>query len=102
MSIEQISSMQSMMAQPNYRSNIDTTPAEAQQSFKTWLNEAVEGVNNTRAASDNMTEAMVRGEQVDLHEVMIAAQKGSIALETTVEVRNKVIEAYQEIMRMQV
>nr|WP_244516646.1 flagellar hook-basal body complex protein FliE [Alkalicoccus daliensis] len=94
--------MQSLMAKPNYRASLETSPAEAQQSFKTWLNEAVEGVNNTRIDSENMTQAMARGEQVDLHEVMISAQKASITLETTIEVRNKVIEAYQEIMRMQV
>ncbi|WP_245411610.1 flagellar hook-basal body complex protein FliE [Alkalicoccus urumqiensis] len=91
-----------MMGTANYRNNLDTSPAEAHQSFKTWLNDAVADVNKTRNDSDAMTSAMARGENVDLHDVMIASQKSSVALETTVEVRNKVIEAYQEIMRMQV
>lgn len=49
-----------------------------------------------------MTEKLARGENVDLHQVMIASQKANITLQATIEIRNKVIEAYQEIMRMQV
>ncbi|WP_332308704.1 flagellar hook-basal body complex protein FliE [Halobacillus mangrovi] len=45
---------------------------------------------------------MARGEVDDLHNVMIASQKASITMQTTVEVQNKVIEAYKEMMRMQV
>jgi len=45
---------------------------------------------------------MALGENVELHDVMIASQKASITLQATMEVRNKVVEAYQEIMRMQV
>ena len=49
-----------------------------------------------------MTQKLVLGENVELHEVMIAAQKASISLNATMEVRNKVVEAYQEIIRMPV
>ena len=52
--------------------------------------------------SDKMTQKLILGENVDLHNVMITAQKASIALNATMEVRNKVIEAYQEIIRMPV
>ncbi|NJP36357.1 flagellar hook-basal body complex protein FliE [Alkalicoccus luteus] len=102
MPIESVGNPASIMANPGYRNAIETTPAQAGNSFSTWLNDAVGNLNETRAASDVKTEAMARGEDVDLHQVMIAGQKASIALETTVEVRNKAIEAYQEIMRMQV
>lgn len=78
------------------------TPFEAQQSFSKMLKESIEKVNESQIQSDKMTEKLVLGENVDLHEVMIASQKASIALQATIEVRNKVIEAYQEIMRMQV
>ncbi|WP_096189131.1 flagellar hook-basal body complex protein FliE [Evansella halocellulosilytica] len=77
-------------------------PNEAQETFKSWLDEAIKDVNQAQVDSANMTEKLARGENVDLHDVMITGQKASIALQTTVEVRNKVIEAYQEIMRMQV
>ena len=49
-----------------------------------------------------MTQKLVHGENVELHDVMITAQKATIALNATMEVRNKVIEAYQEIIRMPV
>ena len=45
---------------------------------------------------------MANGENVDLHTVMITSQKASISLSATLEIRNKVVEAYQEIMRMNI
>lgn len=77
-----------------------TTSYEAQQSFANSLKDAIASVNEQQVTSDQMTEKLINGEDVDLHEVMIAAQKASITLNTTIEVRNKAIEAYQEIMRM--
>ncbi|MET0787097.1 MAG: flagellar hook-basal body complex protein FliE [Paenisporosarcina sp.] len=79
-----------------------TTPYEAQQQFGAMLKDAISNVNAQQKVSDTMTDKLIRGEQVELHEVMIASQKASIALSATMEVRNKVIEAYQEIMRMSV
>ncbi|QED47538.1 flagellar hook-basal body complex protein FliE [Cytobacillus dafuensis] len=78
------------------------TPYEAHKSFASVLKESINNVNELQVNSDNMTEKLVRGENVDLHQVMIASQKASISLQATLEIRNKVIEAYQEIMRMQV
>ncbi|WP_158737688.1 flagellar hook-basal body complex protein FliE [Alteribacillus sp. YIM 98480] len=78
------------------------TPAEAQESFKTALNEAVSNVNEAQLKSDEMTSKLASGEVEDLHEVMVTAEKASVTLQSTVEIRNKALEAYQEIMRMQV
>lgn len=78
------------------------TPYEAQKSFSSVLKQSIENLNKTQLQSDAMTEKMARGENVDLHQVMIASQKASITLQATMEVRNKVVEAYQEMMRMQV
>ncbi|WP_416151825.1 flagellar hook-basal body complex protein FliE [Salipaludibacillus sp. HK11] len=93
--------MNSVMSPQQVRLN-QATPHEAQQSFKTWMSDAIADVNNAQVDSTNMTEKMARGEKVDLHDVMITAEKASVTLQTTLEVRNKAIEAYQEIMRMQV
>ncbi|WP_040286865.1 flagellar hook-basal body complex protein FliE [Sporosarcina koreensis] len=78
------------------------TTFESQQKFGAYLKDAIQDVNSAQVQSDMMTEKLVRGEDVDLHNVMITAQKASIALSATMEVRNKVVEAYQEIMRMPV
>lgn len=78
------------------------TPYEAQQSFGTFLKDAIQEVNHKQIESDVMTKKLIMGENVDLHNVMITAQKATIALNATMEVRNKVVEAYQEIIRMPV
>lgn len=49
-----------------------------------------------------LTNKLARGENVDLSQVMIASQKASITMQATLEIRNKAVEAYQEMMRMSV
>ncbi|UOR12729.1 flagellar hook-basal body complex protein FliE [Halobacillus amylolyticus] len=78
------------------------TPSEAHSFFANSLKEAINQVNDAAVASDVKTKALARGEVDDLHDVMITSQKASITMQTTIEVRNKVIDAYKEIMRMQV
>ncbi|NNU89409.1 MULTISPECIES: flagellar hook-basal body complex protein FliE [Anoxybacillus] len=77
-------------------------PAEAQRAFSQFLKEAIQEVNKQQIQSDQLTMKLARGENVDLHNVMIASQKASVSLQLAIEVRNKVVEAYQEVMRMQV
>jgi flagellar hook-basal body complex protein FliE len=77
-------------------------PAEAQRAFSQFLKEAIQEVNKRQSQSDQLTMKLARGENVDLHNVMIASQKASVSLQLAIEVRNKVVEAYQEVMRMQV
>lgn len=86
----------------NNTNTLNATPYEAQQSFANSLKEAIAKVNDQQITSDKFTQKLIKGEDVELHEVMIASQKASITLNATIEVRNKVIEAYQEIMRMSV
>lgn len=84
------------------KSETSLTPSEAQQNFGSYLKDAINDVNKSQVESDVFTQKLILGEDVELHEVMIAAQKASITLNATMEVRNKVIEAYQEIIRMPV
>lgn len=81
---------------------VQPTPYEAQKNFASFLNDAIQSVNNQQIQSDVLTQKLINGQDVDLHEVMIASQKASITLNATMEVRNKVIDAYQEIMRMSI
>ncbi|WP_409305419.1 flagellar hook-basal body complex protein FliE [Peribacillus sp. SCS-155] len=78
------------------------TPYEAQKSFASVLKQSIEKVNEAQVNSDSFTGRLARGENVDLHQVMIASQKASVTMQTALEVRNKVVEAYQEMMRMSV
>ena len=79
-----------------------TSSSEAQQKFGDFLKSAIASVNETQQASDVATNKLIRGEDIELHDVMIASQKASITLNASLEIRNKVVEAYQEIMRMPV
>ena len=76
--------------------------SEAQKSFSSFLKNSIEKVNETQIQSDKLTEKLALGQDVDLHEVMITSQKASVAMQLTLEIRNKAVEAYQEMMRMQV
>jgi flagellar hook-basal body complex protein FliE len=78
------------------------TSSEVQQNFANTLKDAIAKVNDQQIQSDVATNKLINGENIELHEVMIASQKASITLNTTIEIRNKVVEAYQEIMRLSV
>ncbi len=74
---------------------------EAALSFGDFFSNALEEVNQLQVNSSEMTKKMVLGEVEDIHQVMIAAEKASLSLNLTVQIRNKLVEAYQEISRMQ-
>nr|WP_234987287.1 flagellar hook-basal body complex protein FliE [Bacillus sinesaloumensis] len=78
------------------------TASVVQKEFSSFLKDAINNVNEAQQTSDKMTQKLINGEDVDLHQVMISSEKASVSLQATLQIRNKVIEAYQEIMRMQV
>jgi flagellar hook-basal body complex protein FliE len=59
-------------------------------------------VNHLQAQSGNALKAFVAGEITDLHQVMVAGKEAAVALDLMIEIRNRVMESYQEIMRIQV
>jgi flagellar hook-basal body complex protein FliE len=76
--------------------------AELGKSFGDVLNNALTQLTVQEKSVEQLNGQFIRGESIDTHQLMINAEKLSLGLELTVQVRNKVIEAYQEIMRMQV
>lgn len=85
-----------------HKTNKPFHDAEAGNSFGTYLKKAINEVNKLQMESDVATKKLALGEKIELHEVMIAGQKASISMQAALEIRNKAVEAYQEIMRMQV
>lgn len=71
-------------------------------SFKDTIKKAVRGVNELQNQADNMAQKLATGDLEDVHEAMLAMNKAKTAFDFTVTVRNKALEAYQEIMRMQI
>ncbi|WP_088041229.1 flagellar hook-basal body complex protein FliE [Bacillus sp. EAC] len=96
--INQINSLNVQALKP--ASSVNTS-GDVQSKFANFLKDSIKEVNDAGLASNDLTNKLVRGENVDLHNVMIASEKSSIMLQTTMEIRNKVIDAYQEMMRMQ-
>lgn len=86
----------------NLNNNSNQLSKKSQVSFNEILKAAVNNVNDVQVQSDIATEKLIKGEKIELHDVMITAQKASISLQLAMEVRNKAVEAYQEMMRMQV
>lgn len=71
--------------------------------FSTMLKNAVDGVNSMQLESKNMQQRFEMGDpNLSLAEVMLTKEKSGIAFEATVQVRNKVLEAYKTIMNMPV
>jgi flagellar hook-basal body complex protein FliE len=69
--------------------------------FAEILKEAFDKVNQVQKNAEQMASDFALGKISNIHEVIIEAEKATIALRLTTEVRNKIVEAYREIMRMQ-
>ena len=70
------------------------------QGFADTLKNALDSVNSVQAKADGLTEAYQKGEVTDVAKVMLARQEAGVAFEATLQVRNKLLSAYQDIMRM--
>lgn len=97
----QVQNTQNTQNATNQVNNSQKTDSSNQTSFSELLKNSISSLNESQVTSDNMTNALAAGKDVNLDEVMIAAQKASISLTAATEFRNKAVEAYQEIMRMQ-
>jgi len=70
--------------------------------FGEALKNSIAEVNQAQTVADKAAEQVVAGETKNLHEAMIKLEEADISMRLMVQVRNKALEAYQEIMRMQV
>ena len=73
-----------------------------QVSFSDTIKNYIKSVNNDQIAANNSIERFLKGEEKDIHNTMISIQKADISLQLMMQIRNKLITAYQEIMRIQV
>jgi flagellar hook-basal body complex protein FliE len=75
---------------------------EGKEGFGTYVENAVRSVNESQMASADMRDAYERGEDIPLTDVVLAMQKSSLAFEATLQVRNKLLKAYEDVMNMPV
>lgn len=91
---------------PNNLNGVQSTPAGSSlpsegPSFSDILKNALNGVNDAQHEANTAVEQALSGESVDVHETMIALQKADTSLKMMLEVRNKLLEAYQEVIKTQ-
>ncbi len=88
------------MAAPKANANV---PEVAGSNFADLLGQAINKVADTQAASSQLANAFEMGKSgVDLTDVMISSQKASVSFQALTQVRNKLVQAYQDIMQMPV
>lgn len=74
----------------------------ANGSFSSMLNQMVDDVNTKQQVSAQAVSALQSGQSVPLHQAVISMEEANISFQLMVEVRNRLLDAYQEVMRMQV
>jgi len=79
----------------------EATPAQLTQSFGQYLQTAIDNVSDQEKNVHKLNDKYLVG-QVDVTKVLIASEQAQLSLQLTSQVRNKMVEAYQEMMRMQI
>lgn len=98
MSIEAIGAIGAPLALPA----LSTTAAQPAQGVFDAMVDAVNGLNQQMRSNDQAVQALALGDTGELHQVMMNMEKTRLTFELALQVRNKALEAYQELMRMQV
>ena len=76
--------------------------SQHKESFWKYLQGSIEKVNDLQLKADKATQDFLLGKDTNIHQVMIAIEKANISLQLMVQIRNKMMNAYEEIMRMQI
>lgn len=98
MQISDISNLTKISSIPKINDINKTTST----NFSDILGEALNKVNDLQLESQAVTDSFLSGETDNIHNVMITSSKANLALQMTIQVRNKVMDAYNEIMNMQI
>jgi flagellar hook-basal body complex protein FliE len=99
MSIDPISMAGSAIAELRPAHN---TPDANPSGFAEWLTQQISVTNNQIIQADDGVRRLALGETDNLHQVMIQLEKAKLSFELIMQVRNKLLEAYQDVMRMQI
>ena len=82
------------------KTSADTDTAASGPSFGQMLQSALGQVSGLQDHAGQMATAFAQGKTGDIHSVMIASEQATMALQLTTQIRNKAVDAYQEVMRM--
>lgn len=73
---------------------------EETKSFSDMLSSSIQEMNKLQTNANQQVEKLAKGEIKDVHQVMVAAQEASLTFSMMMQIRNKIVEAYQEISKM--
>jgi flagellar hook-basal body complex protein FliE len=91
---------------PAFSATLPTSPtmpssSETEGGFGSTLKNAINQVNDLSDNSDQKVSQLMQGDRQDVHNVMIAVEKADIAFQLMMQVRNKIVNAYQEVSKLQ-
>ena len=78
-----------------------TAKAGGSGNFSSLLENAIQSIEQPGAQADQAVQSFLNGENEDIHTVALATQKASLAFDLGLQMRNKVVAAYQEVMKLQ-
>lgn len=78
------------------------SPSSAPTDFSAWLTRELDSVNQKLLVADTQMRKLAVGEATNIHETMIALETAKLSFELMVQVRNRILEAYQDVLRMQI
>ncbi len=78
------------------------SPQTSAQPFSNWLQTQVTDLNSAMIKSDSLAANLATGQTENLHQIMIGMEEAKIAFQLAVQVRNRILEAYQDVLRMQI
>ncbi len=102
MKVAELQRLQQLRAQDDGRLPAPRSRETADGGFADTLAQAIQEVDRAQKAADAQVEAFIAGEQENLHEVMISMNQARLYFQLMTEVRNRLLETYQELMRTQI
>lgn len=102
MSIQGVSGLKPIISMFKENNIADNIKNKETISFLDYLNNATKDTNSLILESEKLSEDFAIGKTDNIHQVLIAIEKADVALQFTMQVRNKILDAYSEIMRMQI
>lgn len=90
------------LSMPQLKGGVEYSEKDGTASFSESLGKAMDNLNDTHKASEKLMQDYASGKKVDISEVMLAMEKTSMTTELAMQIRNKLVEGYQEIIKLQI
>jgi flagellar hook-basal body complex protein FliE len=97
-----IDPVNSIVAATGIERGLGAAPSAQSSDFSVWLQQQINAVNSQIQAAETQVTQLATGQSENLHQVMLSLEKAKLSFELMLQVRNKLLEGYQEVMRMQI